>query len=105
MIELPTPTSFRQHERCSQVIKKFTAGDSFGAEGHHMRRGLLAVHESESPGLQLAHERDQRDFRGVRDMGEHRLCEKDTAQCHAVEAAYQLSILPRLNGMGVPEFM
>jgi len=53
---------FRQRERRSQVIEKVTAGDGLGAEGHNVGGGLLAVHEAKSPGLQLAHETDQRDF-------------------------------------------
>ena len=44
------------------MIEEFVTGDILGAEGHHVGGGLLTVHEMKSPGLQLSHERDQRDF-------------------------------------------
>src|SRR5712692_4695295 len=75
-VELPVPTTFRQQERCGQVIEKISAGDGFGTQGGEVRGRLLAVHEAKFPRLELAHERDQRDFRGIGCTGEHRLCEK-----------------------------
>jgi len=52
----------REGERYTEVIKELAAGDCFGAQGSDVRGRLLAVDEAKSPGLQLAHETDQRDF-------------------------------------------
>ena len=69
------------------MVEKFVAGDGFGAEGQTVGGGLLAIHDPKSPRLELADQRDQSDFRGVRHKGEHRLCEKGSAERHAVESA------------------
>jgi hypothetical protein len=97
--------SFWQGERCGEVIKELEPGNVFGAEGNNVEGGLLAVHEAKSPGLQLAHKRDQRHFRGIGCTGEHRLCEKSATERHAIESADQLPFLPGFNGMGVSEFV
>ena len=70
-----------------------------------MRGGLLAIHEAESPGLQLAHEGGQHHFRGVVYFREHRFCEESSTDCHAVEAGHQFSFLPGFNGVGVSLFV
>ena len=75
-VELPAPTSFGQGKRCGEVMEEVAAGNGFDAEGHQVEGGLLAVVDAESPRLELAYEGDQRDFRGIRHTGEHRLCEK-----------------------------
>ena len=62
LVKLPAPMSFRQGERCIEVMEKVAAGDGFGAEGHNVGGGLLAVHQSESPRVKLADEEDQRHF-------------------------------------------
>ena len=56
------PASFGHVKYGGQMIEEFVTGDILGAEGHHVGGGLLTVHEMKSPGLQLSHERDQRDF-------------------------------------------
>lgn len=55
-VELPTPASIGKGKRCGEAIEELSTGDGFGAESHHMRRGLLAVDDAESPRLELAHE-------------------------------------------------
>ena len=104
-IDFPAPTSFG-HRKCrGQVIEKIPAGDGFGAQGQNVWGGLLAVHEAKSPRLELADQRDQGDLRGVRHTGEHRFCEKGSAERHAIESANQLSFLPGFNRMGIAEFV
>ena len=61
-IAMPLPAPIGKGECRSQVIEKVAAGDGFGAEGDNVGGGLLAVHQSESPCVKLAHERDQRHF-------------------------------------------
>src|SRR6267143_3221808 len=104
-VELPESTPVRNSECRSQVVEIAATGDFFRSEAHHMRRGLLAIDEAKSPRLQLAHQRDQGDFRGIGYTGEHRLCEEGAAQRYAIEPTNQLSFLPGFNGMGVPEFV
>ena len=52
-IELPFYTTFGVSERDSQMREEFVAGDGFGAEGQHVGGGLLAIHDSKSPRLEL----------------------------------------------------
>jgi len=96
-IEFPVPASFGHRKCCGEVIEKVSAGDGFGAQGGEVLGRLLAVHEAKSPRLELAHKRDEGDFRGIGCTGEHRLCEKGTAQRHAIQSAYEFSFLPGFN--------
>ncbi len=41
------------------MIEKVATGDFFRSEAHHMRGGLLAVDDAETPGMELAHKKYQ----------------------------------------------
>src|SRR5215467_5652792 len=104
-IKLPPSAPVGEPERIGKMIEKLAARNVFGAKGLNVARWLLAIEDPKAPGLQLTHERDQRDFRGVRHAREHRFAEKDTAECHAVEPPNQSPLPPGFYGVGVPEFM
>ena len=102
---MPASSSIWEHQRRVEVIEKLPAGNLLCAEGDYMGRGLLAVHEAESPGLELADERDQRDFRGIGGSREHRFREKRSTDRDSIDPSDQVSLLPGFNRMGIPEFM
>ena len=60
--ESPVPTTVRKFERRGQMIEEVAARDFFRSEAHHMRRGLLAVDDAETPGMQLTHKKYQRNL-------------------------------------------
>src|SRR5215471_9912839 len=65
----------------------------------------LTVHEVKTPGLEVLHEMDEGDFRGIRTPGEHRFAKKGSAERDAVEATDQHTISPRLCRVGKAELM
>jgi len=61
------------------MVEEFSAGTVFGAERLDVGCGLLAIDDAKFPGLQLADQRDQGDFRGIGCTGEQRLGEEGAA--------------------------
>ena len=61
----------------------------------------LAVYELNALAREPPYQGDERDLRGIVDLGEHALAEEDVAQRHPVQPADELSVLPALDAMGV----
>ena len=60
---------------------------------------LLAVDHAEVPRAQHADQVHQRDLGGVRLAREHRFAEEHAPERHAVEAAHEVAVPPRLDRM------
>src|SRR5690606_18885917 len=58
-----------------------------------------------TPVLQLTHEVDERHLGGVGHVAEHGFAEKHTSERHSVQAAHELSVVPRLDGVGQAEIV
>ena len=56
VIELPHSPPVGQADRCRKVTHELLPGDFFRPKTHDIWRGLLAIHDSKSPGMQLSHE-------------------------------------------------
>src|SRR5258706_15144906 len=59
-----------------------------------MRCVLLAVYHFYCMTSQVADERGERDFRRIRDLGEHRFAEEHPPERHAVQPADALAVAP-----------
>ncbi len=77
------------------------AGNFAGTEPGQMGGEKLRVQQHETALPQGLHQMDQRDFRGVSDIGEHAFAEKGRAQANAIKSAGKFAVLPALDGMGV----
>jgi hypothetical protein len=71
--------------------------------GPQVGRCPLHVDQRVGVGIEQADEGHQRHLRGVGDVVEHRLAGEQAADRHAVQAAHQLAVRPRLDRVGPAE--
>ena len=65
----------------------------------------MAIDEAKTPGAELTDQDDEGNFRRIVDSSEHGFCKECPAECHAIQASYQLATLPRFDRMRIAFFM
>jgi len=83
------------------VREVFAARDLDRAEARQMRGDELRVEKRKAAFDQPRHEMDEGDLARIGLAAEHALAEERGAEVDAVEAAYELAVAPRLDGMRV----
>ena len=84
-----------------EVGQVLGAGDELGPHARHVRVGDLAVDEFNAFGFEMFHKFDQGILTCVRDARKHGFPAETAPHDDAIKPAYQLAVLPYLNGVCV----